>query len=95
MYRKCGLPDTAISLLEDHVNIPNSKADLNVVNLLVSFYMDKKAHNEALRHIENARLALGFEKLPISLNTKAVICHAHLGEMEPAEVCDYFCCFPI
>ncbi|XP_020103106.1 general transcription factor 3C polypeptide 3-like isoform X3 [Ananas comosus] len=86
MYRKCGLPDRAISLLEDHVNLPNSKVDLNVVDLLVSLYMDKNAHNEALRHIENARLALGFEKLPASLNTKAIICHAHLGEMEPAEV---------
>ncbi|XP_072950353.1 uncharacterized protein [Typha angustifolia] len=87
MHRKCGQIDKAINVMEDYTSFHNSKADLSVVDLLISLYMDNNAHNEALRQIENVLSAFGSEKkLPLYLKVKAVICHAHLGNMEHAEV---------
>ncbi|XP_008786393.1 general transcription factor 3C polypeptide 3 isoform X2 [Phoenix dactylifera] len=87
MYRKCGQVQRAISILEDCVNGHASETDLGAVNLLISLYMENNSHNKALRQIEHAHTAYCLEKgLPLHLKTKEVICHAHLGNMEHAEV---------
>ncbi|EHA8590046.1 putative general transcription factor 3C polypeptide 3 [Cocos nucifera] len=87
MYRKCGQVQRAISILEDYVNGHASEADLGAVDLLISLYMENNSHNEALRQIEHAHTAYCLKKgLPLHIKTKAVICHAHLGNMEHAEV---------
>ena len=88
MYRKCGQVQRAISILEDYVNAHASEADLGAVDLLISLYMENNSHNEALRQLEHAHTAYCLKKgLPLHLKTKAVICHAYLGNMENVEVC--------
>ncbi|XP_010930397.1 uncharacterized protein [Elaeis guineensis] len=87
MYRKCGQVQRAISILEDYVNAHASEADLGAVDLLISLYMENNSHNEALRQLEHAHTAYCLKKgLPLHLKTKAVICHAYLGNMENVEV---------
>lgn len=87
MYRKCGQVQRAISILEDHVNAHDSEADLGAVDLLISLYTEYNLHNQALKLIEHAHSTYGLEKqLQLHLKTKAAICHAHLGNMEHAEV---------
>lgn len=50
--------------------------------------MENKAHGKALQLIERAHLAYCTGKeLPLHLTVKAVICEAHLGNLEKAEVC--------
>ncbi|KAG8089649.1 hypothetical protein GUJ93_ZPchr0011g28392 [Zizania palustris] len=87
MYRDCGQIDKAVNLLEDYVNAQTMNIDSSLLDLLISLFLRNNAHSEALRHIEKAHLVLGSQhKLPVQLQAKAVICHAHLGDMSHAEV---------
>ena len=87
MFQKCGLLDRAINILEDFVNDQCSQADQTVIDLLITLQMEKNEHIRALRHIDHACLCYGpGNKSPLYLEAKAVICHAHPGNLEHAEV---------
>ena len=65
-----------------------SQADQTVIDLLITLQMENNEHIKALRHIDHTCLSYGSgNKLPLYLKAKAVICHAHLGNLEHAEVC--------
>lgn len=49
--------------------------------------MGSKEFSKALERIEHAdRVYCAGNELPLNLTTKAGICHAHLGDLEKAEV---------
>eukprot|EP00268_Persea_americana_P022843 TRINITY_DN22629_c0_g1_i7.p1 TRINITY_DN22629_c0_g1~~TRINITY_DN22629_c0_g1_i7.p1 ORF type:complete len:844 (+),score=156.18 TRINITY_DN22629_c0_g1_i7:468-2999(+) len=86
LYQKCGQVDKAINILEDYVKEYPTEADLSVIDLLATIQMENKAHGKALQLIERARFAYCTGKeLPLHLTVKAVICEAHLGNLEKAE----------
>lgn len=62
-------------------------ANASVVDLLGTILMETKAHDRALQHIEQAQAVNARKELPLNLKIKAGICHAHLGNMEMAQVC--------
>lgn len=88
MYQKCGLLDRAVSILEDFVKDHGYQVDQAVINLLITLQMESNEYMKALHHIDCICLTYGTgNEAPIYLKAKAVICHAHLGNLEHAEVC--------
>lgn len=87
MYKLCGQLDRSVHILEEYLKGHPTEPDLSVVDLLASMLMQNNAHNEALQHIERARLVFCSEKeLPLETKVKEGICHAYLGNMEKAEM---------
>lgn len=88
MYRKCGMTDQAIRVLEDCVKDHHSICNKNVVNLLIECYMQNGSHKEALKLIEHAYSMCDIEsENTLYLKMKEVVCHAQLGNMQQTEVC--------
>lgn len=87
MYQKCGQVEKAVGILEEFLNDHSSQGDPSLVDLLVTLQMESNAHSKALQQIEHA---CSGGKMPLNLKAKAVICHAHLGNVENAEVCFLF-----
>lgn len=88
LYEKCGQRERAVSILEEYVKRNQVEAEISVVHLLVSIHMEGKAYLKALNHIEHAQQVYRAGKeFPLSLTIKAGVCHAHLGNLEKAEVC--------
>lgn len=48
--------------------------------------METKAYDRALKRIEHAQVVNPGKELPLKLKVKAGICHAHLENMEMAQV---------
>jgi len=91
-YQKCGQLEHSIRVLEDYVKTHPSEADLSVIDLLAAIFMESNAHDKALQLIESANLAYcSGKELPLTLTIKEGICHAHLKNMEKAEVCCITC----
>lgn len=87
MYQKCGQVDKAISVLEDYIKVPLTQANLSVIDLLAAIHIENKAHTKAIQQLEQARLVCcAGEELPLHLTVKTGICHAHLGNIEKAEI---------
>lgn len=87
LYQKCGQIDRAISILEDHIKEHPTEADLSIIDLLATIQMGNREHSRALQLIERARLTYcSGKEFPLHLTVKAVICEAHLGNLEKAEV---------
>lgn len=88
LYEKCGQHERAVSMLEEYVKRNQTEAEISVVYLLVSLHVEGKAYLKALNHIEHAQqVYCAGKELPLSLSIKAGVCHAHLGNLEKAEVC--------
>ncbi|XP_068658624.1 uncharacterized protein [Aristolochia californica] len=91
MHHKSGHVERAIKVLEDYIRDHPNIADLSVVNLLASIYMEINAYSKAIEQIEHAKSAYCTdEDLPLFLAVNAGICHVHLNNMEKAEA--FFMC---
>ncbi|XP_015952642.1 uncharacterized protein LOC107477182 [Arachis duranensis] len=86
-YQKCGQVACSIEILEDYLRSQPDKAHASLVDLLATIYMETKAHDRALQHIEHVRIVNSGEEMPLNLKIKSGICHAHLGNMERAQAC--------
>ncbi|XP_030473262.2 uncharacterized protein LOC115690903 isoform X2 [Syzygium oleosum] len=82
LYLRCGQLEHAISILVEYVNSYPSEADLSVVDLLATIYMENDAYVKAIQlfHSHSQEKAL-----PANLVVKEGICHLHLGNSEKAE----------
>jgi len=80
---RCGQLEHAISILVEYVNSYPSEADLSVVDLLATIYMENNAYDKAIQlfHSHSQK-----KPLPANLVMKEGICHLHLGNSEKAEV---------
>jgi len=88
LYKKCGQFERTIGILEDYLKDHPPKDDPSVVEMLVSVYMERNEHSKALERIEHARRVFSCgEEFPLNLTIREGICHAHLGDLEKAEVC--------
>ncbi|KAG5106358.1 hypothetical protein JHK82_043328 [Glycine max] len=86
-YKKCGRQvEYSVRILEDYMKSQPDGANASVVDLLGTILMETKAHDRALQHIEQAQAVNARKELPLNLKIKAGICHAHLGNMEMAQV---------
>ncbi|KHN05439.1 General transcription factor 3C polypeptide 3 [Glycine soja] len=85
-YKKCGQVEYSVQILEDYIKSQPDGANVSVVDLLGTVLMETKAHDRALQHIEHAQTVNARKDLPLNLKIKAGICHAHLGNMEMAQV---------
>lgn len=83
MYLKCGQLEHAISILVEYVNSYPSEADLSVVDLLATIYMENNAYDKAIQLFHSHSQE---KPLPANLVVKEGICHLHLGNSEKAEV---------
>ncbi|EXC33654.1 General transcription factor 3C polypeptide 3 [Morus notabilis] len=87
LYKRCGLVERSIHILEDYLNNHPTEADLSVIDLLASILMETNEHSKALQHIEHALLVYcSGKELPFNLTVKAAICHIYLGNMKKAEM---------
>ncbi|KAG9131854.1 hypothetical protein Leryth_016565 [Lithospermum erythrorhizon] len=87
LYRKCGQHERAVTMLEAYLKEHPNEPDLSVVNLLVVVNMERKEHLKALELIERTQQVYSIGKeMPLYLSIKAGLCHAHLGNLEKAEV---------
>ncbi|PNY06202.1 general transcription factor 3c polypeptide 3-like [Trifolium pratense] len=84
LYHKCGQVERSICILEDYLKSIPDRVNAGVVDLLGGILMEIKAHDRALRYIEQSQVV--GEELPLNLKVKAGICHVHLGNMEMAQV---------
>lgn len=82
LYLRCGQLEHAISILVEYVNSYPSEADLSVVDLLATIYMENNAYDKAIQlfHSHSQK-----KPLPANLVVKEGICHLHLGNSEKAE----------
>ncbi|GAB2286529.1 hypothetical protein Dimus_020927 [Dionaea muscipula] len=88
LYKKSGLLEHAVRILEGNIRDNDSEASLRMVDMLASLCIENKGYVEALQHIEDAKKFHCLEReLPLSLTVKEGICYAHLGQMEKAEIC--------
>lgn len=88
LYKRSGQIERSITILEDYLNKHPSEADLTVVDMLALFFIENNSFTKALEHIEHAKKACGLVKeFPLCLRVREGICHAHLGNLEKAEVC--------
>ncbi|KAH1224350.1 General transcription factor 3C polypeptide 3 [Glycine max] len=85
-YKKCGQVEYSVRILEDYIKSQPDVANASVVDLLGTILMETKAHDRALQHIEHAQAVNARKELPLNLKIKAGICHAHLGNLEMAQV---------
>ncbi|CAN1266229.1 General transcription factor 3C polypeptide 3 [Linum perenne] len=90
LYFMCGQIERSVSILEEYLKDRVSEADFGVIDMLAAILIETKDHDSALKHIEHAQKVyyLGKE-LPLPLKIKAGICHAHLGDIDKAEL--FFC----
>ncbi|PON55885.1 N-terminal acetyltransferase A, auxiliary subunit [Trema orientale] len=87
LYQRCGQLEHSIQILEDYLKGHPTEGDLSVIDLLASILMETSDHNKALQHIEHALSVYSLGKdLSLNLTIKAGICHAHLGNMQKAEI---------
>ncbi|XP_028782473.1 general transcription factor 3C polypeptide 3 [Neltuma alba] len=87
LYQKCGQVECSIHILEDYLKGQQAEASESIVDLLASIYMETKAYDRALQHIEHAQAVhYAGKELPLNLKIKAGICHIHLGNMQMAQV---------
>lgn len=87
MYEKCGQRERSVHMLEEYIRAHPTEADLSVIDLLVSLLVENNAHNEALLHIEHAKLVFySGKEMPLEMKVKAGICNAHLGNMRQAAI---------
>ncbi|KNA25827.1 hypothetical protein SOVF_002940 [Spinacia oleracea] len=88
LYKRSGQIERSITILEDYLNKHPSEADLTVVDMLALFFIENNSFTKALEHIEHAKKACGLVKeFPLCLRVREGICHAHLGNLEKAEIC--------
>ncbi|EPS71182.1 hypothetical protein M569_03577, partial [Genlisea aurea] len=86
LYKRCGQCQRAITMLEGYLKNHVHDDNLGAVDLLASVLMETNEYARALEHIEHILQAYGTEKeVPLNLNIKAGICHAHLGHLGTAE----------
>ncbi|XP_062120499.1 uncharacterized protein LOC133834772 isoform X3 [Humulus lupulus] len=86
LYKRCGQLEHSIHILEDYLKRHPTEADLSVVDLLASTFMETNDHNKALQHIEHARSVCSLGKeLPLNLMIKVGLCHVHLGNLHRAK----------
>ncbi|XP_021733713.1 general transcription factor 3C polypeptide 3-like [Chenopodium quinoa] len=88
LYKRSGQFERSITLLEDYLNNHPSEADITVVDMLALFFIESNSYTKALQHIEHAKKACGLvNEFPLCLRVREGICHAHLGNIEKAEIC--------
>ncbi|XP_048500140.1 uncharacterized protein LOC104894179 isoform X2 [Beta vulgaris subsp. vulgaris] len=88
LYKQAGQIERSTIILEDYLNKHPSEADLTVVDMLALSFMESNLYTKALQYIEHAKKVCGFVKeLPLCLRVREGISHAHLGNMEKAEIC--------
>ncbi|KAK9669365.1 hypothetical protein RND81_13G125200 [Saponaria officinalis] len=87
LYNQCGQYESSISILERYLEDHPTDADLAMVDLLTSSYMEQKDYTKALHHIVHAERVCGFGEFPSYLTIKKGICYLHLADMEKAEIC--------
>ncbi|GAB2226667.1 hypothetical protein Droror1_Dr00022486 [Drosera rotundifolia] len=82
-----GTIECGVNILKWYVKEHGYKADLSMVDMLVSLCIENHDYSEALQHSENTKEVLcpGSEWL-MYLTIKEGICCVHLGDMEKAEV---------
>ncbi|KAK7396720.1 hypothetical protein VNO78_17878 [Psophocarpus tetragonolobus] len=85
-YKKCGQVEYSVHILEDYLKNHPDRANASVVDLLGTILMETKAHDRALQYFEHALVANARKELHLNLKIKAGICHAHLGNMDMAQV---------
>ncbi|XP_030550361.2 general transcription factor 3C polypeptide 3 isoform X2 [Rhodamnia argentea] len=83
LYLKCGQLERAISILVEYVNSYSSEADLSVVDLLATIYMENNAYDKAIQLFHSHSQE---KPLRANLVVKEGICHLHLGNSEKAEI---------
>ncbi|KAI9115356.1 hypothetical protein K1719_013675 [Acacia pycnantha] len=87
LYQTCGQVESSIHILEDYLKGQLAEANDSVVDLLASIYMETKAYDRALQHIEHAQaVRYSGKEFPLNLKIKAGICHIHLGNMQRTQV---------
>ncbi|CAO2824772.1 unnamed protein product [Amaranthus hypochondriacus] len=88
LYKQSGQFERSIIILEDYLNVKSSEADLSVVDMLVLSLMESNSYTKALQHVEHAKKVCGsVNEFPLCLRVREGICHAHLGNIDRAELC--------
>ncbi|OWM77222.1 general transcription factor 3C polypeptide 3 isoform X2 [Punica granatum] len=83
LYLRCGKLERAIGILADYIENQSPEADVNVIDLLATVYMENNAEDKALKLIEQQNNP--GKELDPKLIVKAGICHLHLGNVEKSE----------
>ncbi|KAL9243185.1 hypothetical protein vseg_017105 [Gypsophila vaccaria] len=87
LYNQCGKFESSIRILEWYLKDHPADADLAMVDLLASLYMEQNDYTKALNHIEHAERISGTGEFPLYLTIRKGICYLHLACMEKAEIC--------
>ncbi|KAI4378286.1 hypothetical protein MLD38_015784 [Melastoma candidum] len=81
-YLRCSQLERAVGILMEYISNNPSEADLSVIDLLSTIYMENNMYEKSLQLI----LRYSDEKSsPLKLLVKAGICHIHIGNYNEAE----------